>query len=232
MGRKKKIKKIKMSGIDRLKGTLEDFILNPNNAEILAVLKAARNGAVYGAKVRFPHALVMTFLFRSGTTREKFLIILKAVRTHAKKLATFAVIYKTAMLLLKRVGSDPGKEGICDTFVAGLVGGYLVFGRRSANGRVSSISKQIVIFVFARVCLSLAQVLIKPAVGIISSQELSARISHDAWPLFAALSWGSVMWLFRWHPETIQTGLRSSMNYIYVDSDHWDSLRNLLIYNK
>ncbi|RKF59760.1 Peroxisomal membrane protein 4 [Golovinomyces cichoracearum] len=190
----------------------------------------------------------MTFLFRSGTIREKILIILQAVRTHAKKLATFAVIYKTAMLLLKRVGSDPGKEGTYDTFFAGLLGGYLVFGRRPANGRVSSISKQIVIFgmkpglslfyvliqatVFARVCLSLAQVLVKPAVGIIRSQELSARISHDAWPLFAALSWGSVMWLFRWHPETIQTGLRSSMKYIYLDSDHWDSLRNLLIYNK
>ncbi|XP_016056140.1 PREDICTED: peroxisomal membrane protein 4 isoform X2 [Miniopterus natalensis] len=32
----------------------------------LAVLKGFRNGAVYGAKIRAPHALVMTFLFRSG----------------------------------------------------------------------------------------------------------------------------------------------------------------------
>jgi peroxisomal membrane protein 4 len=37
---------------------LERVILDPKNADILAVLKAARNGAVYGAKVRFPHALV------------------------------------------------------------------------------------------------------------------------------------------------------------------------------
>ena len=33
-------------------------ILNPDLAPLLAVLKSARNGAVYGAKVRFPHALV------------------------------------------------------------------------------------------------------------------------------------------------------------------------------
>ena len=33
----------------------------------LAVLKGFRNGAVYGAKIRAPHALVMTFLFRSGS---------------------------------------------------------------------------------------------------------------------------------------------------------------------
>ncbi|XP_057358900.1 peroxisomal membrane protein 4 isoform X2 [Manis pentadactyla] len=32
----------------------------------LATLKGFRNGAVYGAKIRAPHSLVMTFLFRSG----------------------------------------------------------------------------------------------------------------------------------------------------------------------
>ncbi|XP_047627251.1 peroxisomal membrane protein 4 isoform X2 [Phacochoerus africanus] len=32
----------------------------------LAMIKGFRNGAVYGAKIRAPHALVMTFLFRSG----------------------------------------------------------------------------------------------------------------------------------------------------------------------
>jgi len=86
--------------------------------------------------------------------------------------------------------------------------------------------------VFARVMLSLAQLSILPAAGIIKSPELSARISYDAWPVFAALSWGSVMWLFRWYPDTIQTGLKSSMDYIYVQSDTWDSLRNFLIHNK
>lgn len=37
---------------------LERIVLDPKYADYLAVLKAARNGAVYGAKVRFPHALV------------------------------------------------------------------------------------------------------------------------------------------------------------------------------
>ena len=34
------------------------IILDPQYADYLALVKAARNGAVYGAKVRFPHALV------------------------------------------------------------------------------------------------------------------------------------------------------------------------------
>ncbi|KAI8855197.1 hypothetical protein BC829DRAFT_412426 [Chytridium lagenaria] len=37
--------------------------------DLFAIIKGFRNGAVYGAKIRFPHALVMTFLFRSGTAR-------------------------------------------------------------------------------------------------------------------------------------------------------------------
>jgi peroxisomal membrane protein 4 len=41
-----------------LQSALEGVILNPKYADYLALLKAARNGAVYGAKVRFPHALV------------------------------------------------------------------------------------------------------------------------------------------------------------------------------
>lgn len=221
-----------MSGIESLKKALESIILNPKYAEYLAVLKSARNGAVYGAKVRFPHALVMIFLFRSGTVQEKLKLIFRATRTHAMNLAKYASIYKITMLLLKYMGSEPGKEGTYDTFFAGLLGGYVVFGRRSKRGHVSSVSKQIVIFIFARVCLSLAELAIRPSVGIIRNNELSKKIGHDAWPIFASLSWASVMWLFRWYPETLQTGLRSSMDYIYVQSDTWDSLRTFLIHNK
>lgn len=79
--------------------------------------------------------------------------------------------------------------------------------------------------------LSLALLSIQPEAGIIRSSELRKQIAHNAWPAFAALSWGSVMYLFRWYPDTVQSGLRSSMDYIYVQSDHWDSLRTFLIHN-
>jgi peroxisomal membrane protein 4 len=88
----------------------------------------------------------MIFLFRSGTVQEKLKLILRATRTHAQNLAKYAAIYKATMLLLKYMGSQPGKEGTYDAFFAGLLGGYVVFGRRSKRGHVSSVSKQIVIF--------------------------------------------------------------------------------------
>jgi hypothetical protein len=88
----------------------------------------------------------MIFLFRSGTVQDKLKLIFRATRTHAQNLAKYATVYKLTMLALKHMGSEPGKEGPYDTFFAGLLGGYLIFGRRSKRGHVSSVSKQIVIF--------------------------------------------------------------------------------------
>jgi peroxisomal membrane protein 4 len=50
-----------MSQLQALRKTIEDIILNPKYADLLAIVKGARNGAVYGARVRFPHALVYAF---------------------------------------------------------------------------------------------------------------------------------------------------------------------------
>jgi peroxisomal membrane protein 4 len=44
--------------------------------------------------------------------------------------------------------------------------------------------------------------------------EARARIGDNAWPVFASLTWASVMYVFRWHPETIVNSLRSSMTYM------------------
>ncbi|CAK7208903.1 hypothetical protein SBRCBS47491_000255 [Sporothrix bragantina] len=220
------------TALESLKVIAEQIALDPKYHDILAIVKGARNGAVYGAKVRFPHALVMVFLFRSGTIREKTGLVLRATRHHASNLARFAIVYKTTCMVLKYLAD--GKEGTYDSFIGGLLGGYIVFGTRTRSGKISSINMQIVIYVFARVILALAKLTVKPGVGlpIVSNPELSKTISHYAWPAFAAGSWAMVMHLFRYHDAEIQSSLRNSMSYIYVQSDHWDSLRTLLWHNK
>ncbi|QPG99573.1 hypothetical protein C2857_002116 [Epichloe festucae Fl1] len=223
------------TSLDALKGALERIVLDPRYHDILSLLKTARNGAVYGSKVRFPHALVMIFLFRSGTFRQKIALVLRATKKHASNLARFATIYKLTTLALKYYGPNQGKEGPYDSFIGGLLGGYIVFGQRSKrNGKISSVSQQIVIYIFARVALALARVAVKPGHGlaVVSEEPLSSRISYYAWPAFASLSWGMVMLLFKTHPEDLQSSLRSSMTYIYKDCDEWDSLRTLLWHNK
>lgn len=115
-------------------------------------------------------------------------------------------------MLILRSTSPSGKEASPHTFLAGLVGGYLVFGR-STRGQ-SSVNQQIVIYVFARVILALAKMAVQD--GGVISQEARTRVTGNAWPVFASLSWAFVMWIYRWHPDTIQPSLRSSMKYMYV----------------
>lgn len=175
--------------------------------------------------------------------REKFWLVFRATRTHARNLAKFATIYKLTCLLLKYYGpaatsaGGAPKEGPYDTLVAGLLGGYFVFGGRSRSGKISSVNQQIVIYVFARVALALAKLSVKKDSGfglpvVSTDAKISAGVSHYAWPVFASVSWGMVMWLFRYHPDELQPSLRSSMSYIYAQSDHWDGLRNFLWHNK
>ena len=46
--------------------TLQDIISDPAYHDYLSLLKGARNGFVYGVKIRFPHALIMAILFGRG----------------------------------------------------------------------------------------------------------------------------------------------------------------------
>lgn len=66
--------------------------------------------------------------------------MLKATRQHARNLAYFATVYKVTMLLIRYTNPmNSGKEGAYDSFFAGLVGGYTVFGK----GRQGSVNKQV-----------------------------------------------------------------------------------------
>ena len=96
----------------------------------------------------------------------------------------------------------------------------------------SSVSQQICIYVFARVVLGMAKLAVQPpgdntliggaygghgGKGIFGlNEEQLAIIRKRSWPVFASLSWASVMWLFRWYPEMLQPSLRNSMQYMYV----------------
>ena len=57
-------------------------------------------------------------------------------------------------------------------------------------------------------------------------------VGRNSWAVFASVSWGAVMWLFRWHPEELQPSLRSSMRYLYDNAERWDGWRNFLWYNQ
>ncbi|EIW86420.1 peroxisomal membrane protein 4 [Coniophora puteana RWD-64-598 SS2] len=208
---------------------LNTWVQDPRLHDYLSILKGARNGFVYGVKVRFPHALIMAILFGRGDWKSRLETIYKATRQHATNLAKFVAIYKMLLLLQKKING--GKERSADTFIAGLVGGRVVFGNRTA------VNEQIVLYVVSRVVASFIPRAdapyskSAPAAG--QSAAVRPRPPDSAWfSVFAALSWGSVMWLFKHRGETIQPGMFNSMTYLYRDSETWNDLRTLFWHNK
>ncbi|CAI5778058.1 peroxisomal membrane protein 4 isoform X2 [Podarcis muralis] len=163
----------------------------------LAVVKGFRNGAVYGAKIRAPHALVMTFLFRSGSLREKLKAIVRATYTHSRNLAYFVFTYKGLLALQSRM---QGKKIPFHSFLAACIGGWLVFGENN------NINSQINMYLLSRILFGLSRLAVEK--GYIPEPK------QDPFPLFAALVWGIVLWLFEYHRHTLQPSLQSSMTYL------------------
>jgi peroxisomal membrane protein 4 len=168
---------------------------------LLTVVQGLRNGILYGAKIRFPHALVMTFLFREGTLQEKFKSIYKATYQHAKNLGIFALIFKSIRVILRWLRQTD--DGL-NTFIAGLVGGYFRFGNNDP------ITSQINMYIMSRVIFGLANGLVRSEVVPYYPQTYTA---------FGSIIWGLVMWLFFHHRGLLQRSMEASMQEIYVDSD-------------
>lgn len=149
--------------------------------------------------------------------------ILRATRTHAVNLASFVALYKSAILLQRKLNN--GKSRKLDTFVAGLISGYIVFGDRNA------INEQVVLYVVSRVVATLLPRAYPPPNNGPGAAVRPIPPSPAHFSVFAALAWGAVMYLFAEKGHTIQPGMFNSMTYLYKDSDHWDGLRTLLLYN-
>jgi len=168
----------------------------------------------------------MAILFGRGDWRHRAKAIFRATMQHALNLAKFVSIYKTLLLIQKKL--NRGKERSADTFIAGLFGGYVVFGNRTA------VNEQIVLYVASRV---MASFIPRAGVPYSTSSPTSPAITKPLPPdsryfsVFAALSWGAVMWLFKHRGQTIQPGMFSAMQYLYRQSEVWKDLRTLLWHN-
>jgi len=101
-------------------------------------------------------------------------------------------------------------------FAAGALGGYAVF------GDPTPVNQQIVLYVFARVCMGFASSLGRTKWG---EKHIDKR---RAWTMFASLTWASVMGLFEWDATVLQRSMANSMVYLYKDSDWWRNWRDFV----
>lgn len=238
--------------------------------ELQAILYALVGGARYGVKIRFPHALVMTSLFRTDLNApQKLKLVLQLVKEHTKNLAAFVALYKTVLFILKLLShyhanhmttdSDSslylfsfiqrcyrmvfsllvsGKMAPLKTdpslnaktmitistaapgypqcphhaMIAGLIGGYCVW------GNYSSINYQIVLYLASRVFVAVVKRLIINPKGLPPSGDGSITIplmKDRTYSFCAAMIWGIVLFLYEDSPEVLHPSLRTSMDEIY-----------------
>ncbi|XP_060066762.1 peroxisomal membrane protein 4-like [Ylistrum balloti] len=191
------------------------LLASGNYQPLLSVIKGFRNGAVYGAKVRFPHSLVMTLLFKRGSIKDMSKGILEATYTHSRNLALFVFAYKALTNLMAVAQSKPEQF---HSFLAAFGAGYFIF------GKYNKVNEQINLYLLSRILYGLAKLAVKK--GYIP------KPSGDTFPWFAAIVWGIVLWMFEYESDTLQPSLKSSMTYLYHDSNKWQNLKNFLVYNK
>jgi peroxisomal membrane protein 4 len=189
--------------------------------EIREVLLSAFGGARYGAKIRLPHALVMSLLFggffsTTSTNKNNDIkcILRRVVQLtveHASNLAKFAAIYKTVLFALKLIrisssssssSSSPQRNVIVvgqpqyswHAAIAGAISGYYSWGHYSA------VNQQLLLYLSSRVLLGAWKML---------------TLRRIPFPAMAAVIWGAVMYLFEDDAQVLHPSLKSSMDEIY-----------------
>ncbi|KAG7660428.1 uncharacterized protein J8A68_006054 [[Candida] subhashii] len=227
---------------------MSSIFINPLFRPLLEIIRSSRNGIVYGGKIRFSHALVINLLYRSGPLRPRLISILKATRDHAQVLASFAIIYKTCVIILKgETFLGPKQMGLCK-FLAGCIGSWIVYSQHF-NIFHPGITHQITLYCYSRVTLAVGKILLdlylnhaQPSFrnyqgnlinyGNLNNQQqkkLRSIVYNKTWKYFAVLTWGLVMFIYHYQPQYLQSSLRHSMAYIYdVEMDTWGNLREFL----
>ncbi len=170
---------------------------------LLSVIRAFRNGVVYGFKIRLPHAFVMTMLFRDGPLYDKLEAIVRATFQHSRNLGFYAASFKLVRALLRHFR---GVEDHWNTTIAGAVGGAIMFGTNDP------ITSQINMYVMSRVIFGL---------GRTANNKGLVPYHPKMFTAFGASVWALVMYLFFFQPGTLQSSLIASMQYLYKDSDYF-----------
>lgn len=222
-----------------------------------SVASCARQGASWGAKIRLPHALIMTMLFHKGTLRQKLRRIIDMALLHTRNLAMYAAVYKATLVALSAarpplfcrrdsIGIDTGggnyrsgNGGSCthsdlpeDGKTRQSVASWhpLVAGGLGGYlvwGRYNGVNYQITLYVLSRVVISALRLCAK------SGANPWNRVSfEDAYPYGSAVCWGAVMYLWEFHPELVQSSMKRSMDFIYRDGERWRGFRENLIPSK
>ena len=170
---------------------------------LISILRGLRNGLYYGGKIRLMHGLVMLLLFRKGTWTEGMKGVLKATWEHASNLGLYVMFYKALVRILEKIR---GRKSKYHALLAGFLIGGIVFRKKT------SVNLQISLYLLARVI-----------VGGAANIAQRYKIKVDAYPKLTAACWAIVMFLYADDPSSLQASLKSSMDFLYTESESYKS---------
>ncbi len=169
--------------------------------EILKIARGARNGFYYGFKVRCMHSLVMAFLSPKGNFAAQIKHMMRMSGIHASKLALFITIYKSSVFLLNILQRKKKK---IHTFIAGCIGGFLVYRNDTSN-----INVQLILYLLSRD--------ITAGLKILQNKNILPRF--EMFIFLTVISWGLVMFIYKIDRKVLQKSLMKSMDYLYSNSE-------------
>ena len=184
---------------------------------VISALRGLRNAIITGAQIRLPYILqaaAFLALYRTPADLNKLKFTLKQALTHGRDLGLFVLIYKSLCSLLRHHGVNNGAE----SWIAGLVGGYVGFG--DSDGVRGSVNFQIVLYLLSRGVVGF----LKGKVADGALPQACDVSKGRSFRLLAAFSLALILYLTEHRPETLQTGFMSTMTFIY---HHADSPPNL-----
>jgi peroxisomal membrane protein 4 len=211
----------------------------------LRVLFGARNGALYGLKVRAPHSLVLTSLCtclflhspgscaqsgltpgcgifatagHEGDAKTKARVIASATATHAKQLALFAALYKSTFYALGLAAGSRVTDIACGSQGVGPVKSHTVLRAAAAGALAGGFVFRQNTPINVQVVLFLFSRTVLAAVKKASGRA-PAALKAWGWPLFASATWGAVMSMWELDKHVLAPGLLASMDFIYEDDD-------------
>lgn len=198
---------------------------------LFSLIKAFRQGLVYGVKVRAPHALVLNLVWSSGPLRAIPGKVLHVTRIHALGLALSSVIFTLTTTLLRQLqftlkrepsGSLALSRDTTSRWWHGALGGFLV-GYCMWGDFSSSVHMQMMMYIASRVLVALYHVV---------SQRLGFKGTVKHYRIYSGLLWALLMTLIQVEPETLQSSMRASLNYVFFQSKRFSCFKDLIVQHR
>lgn len=208
--------------------TVDEMIKSGKYLALFTLIKAFRQGLVYGVKVRAPHALVLNLVWGSGPLRAIPKKVFAVTKTHALGLAYSSVIFVVVTRLLQmmtfNVRTESGSLVVArappslrwwHSAAGGFLIGFLAWGDAS-----SGVHQQMMMYIVSRLVVALYQ---------IASERVGFEGSAMQYRVYSGCLWALLMTLLTVEPESLQASMRKSLEYVFLENKYFSSFQSLFL---